>query len=84
VHACHVLCRAAGGRGNPTTKGNGDRRVGYFAPGPITAPNSLMDIELPRPSAMGRRRLGSPPACLTTAAATRFDEVNQILSLAMT
>ena len=25
------------------------RAVGYFAPGPITAPNSLMDIELPRP-----------------------------------
>ena len=30
------------------------RAVGYFAPGPITAPNSLMDIELPRPSATGR------------------------------
>ena len=30
------------------------RAVGYFAPGPVTAPNSLMDIELPRPSATGR------------------------------
>ena len=30
------------------------RAVGYFAPGPITAPNSLMDIELPRPFATGR------------------------------
>jgi hypothetical protein len=30
------------------------RAVGYFAPGPITAPNSLLDIELPRPSATGR------------------------------
>jgi hypothetical protein len=30
------------------------RAVGYFAPGPIAAPNSLMDIELPRPSATGR------------------------------
>ena len=30
------------------------RAVGYFAPGPITAPNSLMDIELPRPTATGR------------------------------
>ena len=48
------------------------------------APNSLMDIELPRLSAMGRRRLAHRQQCLTTAAATRFDEVNQILSLAMT
>jgi NADPH2:quinone reductase len=30
------------------------RAVGYFAPGPITAPDSLVDIELPRPSATGR------------------------------
>jgi NADPH:quinone reductase len=30
------------------------RAVGYFAPSPITAPDSLMDIELPRPSATGR------------------------------
>ena len=30
------------------------RAVGYFTPGPVTAPNSLMDIELPRPSATGR------------------------------
>ncbi len=30
------------------------RAVGYFAPGPIAAPNSLTDIELPRPSATGR------------------------------
>ena len=30
------------------------RVVGYFAPGPITAPNSLIDIELPRPSVTGR------------------------------
>jgi NADPH:quinone reductase len=30
------------------------RAVGYFAPGPITAPDSLVDIELPRPSARGR------------------------------
>jgi NADPH:quinone reductase len=30
------------------------RAVGYFAPGPITAPDSLVDIELPRPSAAGR------------------------------
>jgi NADPH:quinone reductase len=30
------------------------RAVGYFAPGPITAPDSLRDIELPRPSATGR------------------------------
>ena len=30
------------------------RAVGYFAPGPITAPDSLVDIELPRPSAKGR------------------------------
>jgi NADPH:quinone reductase len=30
------------------------RAVGYFAPGPITAPDSLRDIELPRPSASGR------------------------------
>jgi NADPH:quinone reductase len=30
------------------------RAVGYFAPGPITAPDSLRDIELPRPSAAGR------------------------------
>ncbi len=29
------------------------RAVGYFAPGPITSPNSLVDIELPRPSATG-------------------------------
>jgi NADPH:quinone reductase-like Zn-dependent oxidoreductase len=29
------------------------RAVGYFAPGPITAPDSLVDIELPRPSARG-------------------------------
>src|SRR5580765_6562661 len=29
------------------------RAVGYFTPGPVTAPNSLMDIELPRPSATG-------------------------------
>jgi NADPH2:quinone reductase len=30
------------------------RAVGYFAPGPIAAPDSLRDIELPRPSAAGR------------------------------
>ena len=30
------------------------RAVGYFTPGPITAPDSLVDIELPRPSATGR------------------------------
>src|SRR5258706_10890353 len=30
------------------------RAVGYFAPGPIAAPDSLRDIELPRPSATGR------------------------------
>jgi NADPH:quinone reductase len=30
------------------------RAVGYFALGPITAPDSLVDIELPRPSAAGR------------------------------
>src|ERR1700720_1474746 len=30
------------------------RAVGYYAPGPITAPDSLVDIELPRPSATGR------------------------------
>jgi NADPH:quinone reductase len=30
------------------------RAVGYFAPGPITAPDSLVDIDLPRPSATGR------------------------------
>jgi NADPH2:quinone reductase len=30
------------------------RAVGYFAPGPVTAPDSLVDIELPRPSATGR------------------------------
>jgi NADPH:quinone reductase len=30
------------------------RAVGYFAPGPITAPDSLRDIELPRPAAAGR------------------------------
>jgi NADPH:quinone reductase len=30
------------------------RAVGYFAPGPIAAPDSLVDIELPRPSATGR------------------------------
>jgi len=30
------------------------RAVGYFTPGPITAPDSLADIELPRPSAAGR------------------------------
>jgi len=30
------------------------RAVGYFAPGPVTAPDSLRDIELPRPSAAGR------------------------------
>jgi NADPH2:quinone reductase len=30
------------------------RAVGYFAPGPITASDSLRDIELPRPSASGR------------------------------
>ena len=30
------------------------RAVGYFTPGPVTAPNSLMDIELPRPPATGR------------------------------
>src|ERR1700751_424765 len=30
------------------------RAVGYFPPGPITAPDSLVDIELPRPSATGR------------------------------
>jgi NADPH:quinone reductase len=30
------------------------RAVGYFAPGPITAPDSLRDIELPRPAAVGR------------------------------
>src|ERR1700758_5696776 len=30
------------------------RAVGYFAPGPIPAPDSLVDIELPRPSATGR------------------------------
>jgi NADPH2:quinone reductase len=30
------------------------RAVGYFAPGPITAPDSLVDIELPRPSAIAR------------------------------
>jgi hypothetical protein len=30
------------------------RAVGYFAPGPIAAPDSLRDIELPRPSAGGR------------------------------
>jgi NADPH2:quinone reductase len=30
------------------------RAVGYFAPGPITAPDSLRDIQLPRPSAAGR------------------------------
>jgi hypothetical protein len=33
------------------------RAVGYFAPGPITAPNSLVDVELPRPSATGRELL---------------------------
>ena len=30
------------------------RAVGYFTPGPITSPDSLVDIELPRPSATGR------------------------------
>jgi pimeloyl-ACP methyl ester carboxylesterase len=30
------------------------RAVGYFAPSPITAPDSLVDIEPPRPSATGR------------------------------
>ena len=30
------------------------RAVGYFAPGPIAASDSLRDIELPRPSAAGR------------------------------
>ena len=30
------------------------RAVGYFAPGLIAAPDSLRDIELPRPSATGR------------------------------
>ena len=30
------------------------RAVGYFATGPITAPDSLVDIALPRPSATGR------------------------------
>jgi NADPH2:quinone reductase len=30
------------------------RAVGYFAPGPITAPDSLVDIELARPSVTGR------------------------------
>ena len=30
------------------------RAVGYFAPGPITAPDSLRDIELPCPSAAAR------------------------------
>src|SRR5579859_8057490 len=30
------------------------RAVGYFAPGPITAPDSLRDLELPRPAAAGR------------------------------
>jgi len=30
------------------------RAVGYFAPGPVTAPDSLRDIELARPSAAGR------------------------------
>jgi NADPH2:quinone reductase len=30
------------------------RAVGYFAPGPIAAPDSLVDIELPSPSAAGR------------------------------
>jgi NADPH2:quinone reductase len=30
------------------------RAVGYFAPGPIAAPDSLRDFELPRPSAVGR------------------------------
>jgi hypothetical protein len=29
------------------------RAVGYFAPGPITVSNSLLDIELLRPSATG-------------------------------
>jgi zinc-binding alcohol dehydrogenase family protein len=29
------------------------RAVGYFAPGPIAAPDSLVDIELPRPFATG-------------------------------
>jgi NADPH2:quinone reductase len=33
------------------------RAAGYFAPGPITAPNSLVDVELPRPSATGRELL---------------------------
>jgi NADPH2:quinone reductase len=30
------------------------RAVGYFAPGPIAAPDNLVDIELPRPSAIAR------------------------------
>jgi NADPH2:quinone reductase len=30
------------------------RAIGYDAPGPITAPNSLRDVELPRPVAAGR------------------------------
>jgi len=30
------------------------RAVGYFAPGPIAAAKSLVDVELPRPSAAGR------------------------------
>jgi NADPH:quinone reductase len=37
-----------------TTEDDIMRAVGYFAPGPITAPDSLRDIELPRPSASGR------------------------------
>ena len=35
--------------------------VGYFAPGPITAPDSLVDIELPRPSAAGAIFSGRGP-----------------------
>ena|SRR5215813_8825229 len=37
------------------------RAVGYFAPSPITAPDSLVDIELPRPSAKRRDLLVRSP-----------------------
>jgi NADPH:quinone reductase len=30
------------------------RAVGYYKPGPISAPESLMDIDMPRPAASGR------------------------------
>src|ERR1700680_4388385 len=53
-HEHGFLLVGARNRSLPHPEDHVMRAVGYFAPGPITAPDSLRDIELPRPSATGR------------------------------